>query len=210
MIVAPEHPWAASPRGATIPFDFSFRPAILLMQRCRLPRLPLSIGDPRRESAGRASPSLPGSKGCPLDPQETLLGGSGGKACPPQAVQSALMPQAAARRRVPQSPSTSLSDLLSCSCNAAAFRDCPLALATFAERVQGGHRPPCRGPRGVPLIPKRLCWAGRVGKPARRRQCRARSCRRRPHAGACHNPLRLLFPTCYPAHATLPPSATAP
>ena len=58
---------------------------------------PLSIGNPRRESAGRASPSLPGSKGCPLDHSKTLLGGPGGKACPPKAGRTPMFPAAAAR-----------------------------------------------------------------------------------------------------------------
>ena len=74
---------AARAHGATTPFDFSLRPAILLMQRRRLTRPPLTLATPagrvqRRRRKGDRPPCR-GSKACPLDLPRTLLGGSGGK-----------------------------------------------------------------------------------------------------------------------------------
>jgi hypothetical protein len=70
----------------------------------------------KRESAGRAEPSLPGSKGCPLDLPKTLLGGLGGKKTPMfrgAAAGEGVGMLAAGRESVPHPSSTSPLDLLS-------------------------------------------------------------------------------------------------
>ena len=74
-------PFVLTPEGAASPFDLRFRFCYPGHTKAAAPRgrCLASRFTPTRESAGRVQPPFPGSKGCPLDPPRTLLGGSGGK-----------------------------------------------------------------------------------------------------------------------------------